>query len=296
MGPHRRTGWTLIELLVVLAIVALLLALLLPAVQKIREAANRLRCGNHLHQLALALHHYATDLGELPPCTTPGAPPQHTWVALLLPYLEAQPLAAHYHLDHPWDDPVNGPAVGTTLPLLLCPSAPGGRVVITGAGLRLGPVDYQPHYDVDPGLIATGLLGTWRGDNVGAMRWDRRRRLTDVTDGTAVTLLLVEDAGRPQLWRAGREVPGGWTPEAGWAAPDSNINLDGASADGTTFGGPRAINATNVHECYSFHPGGAQVVFADGHVRFLREDIPIALFAALVTRAGGEVVADAEEW
>ena len=114
-------------------------------------------------------------------------------------------------------------------------------------------------------------------------------RLAEITDGASQTILVTEHAGRPTLWRAGRPVPGIYAISAAWVAGTITYG-QGSSYDGATKPGPCAINCTNDREVYSFHPGGANAVFADGSVHFLQADLDIRTFARLVTRAGGEVV------
>ena len=95
--------------------------------------------------------------------------------------------------------------------------------------------------------------------------------------------------GRPQLWQGRKQVPNSWLSGGPWASRNLLWGR-GATWDGTAFFGPCAVNCTNDREVYSFHTGGANVVFADGHVHFLRESINIRVLARLITRAGGEVV------
>ena len=114
-------------------------------------------------------------------------------------------------------------------------------------------------------------------------------RLTDITDGPTYTILLTEVAGRPKLWRAGTASPDQTVAGGPWAGVHTGIILQGSSRDGATRPGLCAINCTNDHEVYSFHPRGANAVFADGSVRFLSADTSIRILAALITRAGGEV-------
>jgi prepilin-type processing-associated H-X9-DG protein len=120
-------------------------------------------------------------------------------------------------------------------------------------------------------------------------------RQTDLTDGTSSTLLVAEDADRPQLWRAGRPVPGSFSYGGPWASSANPVVISGASADGATVPGPCATNCTNDRQPYGFHPGGCNFLFADGSVHFLRAGMDMRVLAALATRAGGEVV-QAGDW
>jgi prepilin-type processing-associated H-X9-DG protein len=136
---------------------------------------------------------------------------------------------------------------------------------------------------VDLGLVD-------RADNYqGVLTKDYLTRFADVTDGASLTILVTEHAGRPKLWRAGRPIPGTYAIAAAWVASTHTFG-QGSTPDGATKLGPCAINCTNDREVYSFHPGGASAVFADGSVHFLNANIDIRIFARLVTRAGGEVV------
>lgn len=289
----QRQAFTLIELLVVIAIIITLMALLLPAIQRVREAANRMWCANNLRQLAIATHNYAKDHHRFPPCET-GGPNTASWVTLVLPYIEQQPVYALYNFSRGWDDPANQPAVSARIKLFICPSAPSDRDNRRG-DLVFGLCDYSPIFDVDPRLIAMGLLDPWRGNPLGVISYQQGARLADVEDGLSNTILIAEDAGRPLLYQAGQHV--GTTDVAGWASANAliPINLDGFSHDGVTQWGPCAVNCTNVHEVYSFHTRGANSVFADGHIQFLRSSLSIKIMAALVTRAGGEHV-NIDEW
>jgi prepilin-type processing-associated H-X9-DG protein len=115
---------------------------------------------------------------------------------------------------------------------------------------------------------------------------NRMTRLADITDGTSQAITYTEIAGRPQVWEMGRRVPGTLV-GCPWAA--RNLIWGAPSIAQRNFW-PCAINCTNYAEVYSFHPGGANAVFADGSVHFLKADINIRILAALVTRAGEEVV------
>jgi prepilin-type processing-associated H-X9-DG protein len=293
------------ELLVVIAILVVLLGLLLPAVQKVREAASRLRCQNNLKQIGLALHGFENSRGWLPPGAVFGPLPeagvrteaQHGCFPFLLPYLEQEALFKQYHWDVDFFDPANQSAVATQLVILQCPSAERDRVVsdqpegaFAGKGGVGACTDYSPVRGVDRGLADFGLIDRV-GDYQGALPENVLTRLTDITDGTSSTLLIVEDAGRPRLWRAGRYSPGPFAFGGPWASSVNPVLVSGASADGSGSPGPCALNCTNDRQVYSFHTGGANVLFADGSGHFLRAGIDIRVLARLATRAGGEVLA-----
>jgi prepilin-type N-terminal cleavage/methylation domain-containing protein/prepilin-type processing-associated H-X9-DG protein len=293
----KRHGFTLIELLVVIAIIAVLLGLLLPAVQKVREAANRMACANNLKQLGLALHNYHDDYRTFPPgqVMAPYArwTTNHGWAVFILPYIEQKSLYDAYHWEVNVADPLNLPVGSTQLKSFQCPSAEPNRFYTAGPGGHGACGDYAPTWYVDPdvvpALVKQGLIDL-PADHQGILTPNLMTRLSDITDGTSHTILLTEDAGRPRRWRAGR-LGDDQTVEGGsWYAFNSGIMLQGSSPDGTTRPGPCALNCTNERQVYAFHSGGANAVFADGSVRFLEASLSIRVLAALVTRAGGEVV------
>jgi prepilin-type N-terminal cleavage/methylation domain-containing protein/prepilin-type processing-associated H-X9-DG protein len=301
---RSRRGFTLIELLVVIAIIAVLIGLLLVAVQRVREAASRLSCKNNLHNIGLALHNFHDAHGWLPPgeidtgVSIPQIPTngQHACWAFILPYLEQEALARQYRRDVDFSHPLNQPAVTTQVKILQCPSAESNRVAIFAAtaafpGGKGACTDYGPIKAVGPGLLDSGLID--RVENrFGAMPPNTLTRLTDITDGTSNTILIAEDSGRPQLWRAGTQVPGGFAGGGGWGAWGNGFTVNGS--DGTPGPGPCAMNCTNDHAVYSFHPGGGNFLFADGSVRFLSAGMNIRVLARLITKAGGEVVSDSD--
>jgi prepilin-type processing-associated H-X9-DG protein len=122
-------------------------------------------------------------------------------------------------------------------------------------------------------------------------------KVMDVADGTSNSVMLTECAGRPNIWRAGRMTgsgEGNIANGAGWAHFENSYSFWGKNSDGTTpsdgrRSGPCAINCTNERQAYSFHPGGANILFGDGSVRLLANSVPTTTFMTLVTRAAGEV-------
>jgi prepilin-type N-terminal cleavage/methylation domain-containing protein/prepilin-type processing-associated H-X9-DG protein len=310
----RRPAFTLIELLVVIAIIAVLIGLLLPAVQKVREAASRIKCVNNLKQFGLAMQNYHDTMQTFPPAyvnkggsyLNSGFPFTHGFAPFILPYIEQQPLYNLYRWDLPQYVPENEPVFATQLKLFQCPSAPqqnryfaGGPFAYFGTKSACG--DYTNTLGVDPQLAQLGLVDTV-GDYRGALTNTPTPFISlspnptgtcfaDITDGTSATILLTEDAGRPKLWQAGKAGPDQVVTGGPWNHFKGEIILEGSTFDGMTQPGPCALNCTNNEEVYAFHTGGANAVFVDGHVRFLQVSMDVRNLARLITRAGGEVPA-----
>jgi prepilin-type N-terminal cleavage/methylation domain-containing protein/prepilin-type processing-associated H-X9-DG protein len=307
--PVRRQAFTLIELLVVIAIIAVLLGLLVPAVQKVRETAARLQCQNNLKQMGLALHGYHDTRQSLPPgylafvSYSDGATdtaPGWGWAAFILPYLEQDNL--HRAID--FSQPIaSTPAAQALVKLYLCPSDP------TPPGAFAMPDAFGKPVALAAPCSYAACVG---GDESeprdptgrGAFFRNSQTRLTDITDGTSSTLLVGERAwcNANGVWAGA--IPGavllrgGLNPNPGSAAASSpaatlvlaHSHLNNATTD----------TDAGLDDFSSRHTGGSNFLFADGSVHFIRSisgDNPDGTytsdgraFQALGTRDGGEIV------
>src|SRR5262249_34935961 len=200
--PRARRGFTLIELLVVVAIIAVLIGLLLPALQKVREATQRTRCENNLKQIGLGLHHYHDNLGSFPsgyldaPDASPGGRPPSTaiiqgwgWAVLLLPYLEQEPLARQINLKLQIEDPVFDNLRTNVLPLFVCPSdrATGVFPILDQQGTtvtRAATNSYAANFGQG------GEIGERPTQGNGLFLRNSRIAFKDITDGASNTFAI----------------------------------------------------------------------------------------------------------
>jgi prepilin-type processing-associated H-X9-DG protein len=263
----------------------------MPAVQKVREAASRSQCMNNLRQIGLALHNYHDPFRHLPPSDTTTPQRKHSWVAFILPFIEQSTLYNRYDFKANWFSPKNQQVVSAQLRLFQCPSVPIPDRTDPAFPSLPACGDYNATKNVATGLVSIGLVPPT--DLRGVMMTNQTCRLTDITDGTSNTILIAEDAGRPQLYTS-TAVPGGYAAGGGWADRRGPFTLSGSSLDGTMPFGPCSMNCTNDNEIFSFHTGGANLLFADGSVQYLHQAINIRTMAALITRSGNEPVSAAE--
>jgi len=281
----------------VIAIIGILVALLLPAVQAAREAARRISCQNNMKQLGVAIHNYH-DTHKSLPASRQGL---HTWGVKLLPYIEQQSLYDSYRQDKSWTHNLNQPAVSTPVKTYRCPSTPGRSVMDRFGNKKSATTDYAPVTGTTSRLASMGLIDR-PSSYGGAIVNNGYHGLQGILDGTTFTLMFAEDAGRPRHYIVGGKagpanrnpgggnlpVSGGRVRGAGWADTSNGIPLHGFTWDGLSAPGPCPVNCTNNNEAFAFHPTGLNIVMADGSVQFLSETISIRVYSALITRDGEE--------
>jgi prepilin-type N-terminal cleavage/methylation domain-containing protein/prepilin-type processing-associated H-X9-DG protein len=301
---RSRPAFTLLELLVVIAIIGVLLGLLLPAVQKVRESAARMSCQSNLKQIALATHAYHDAQRVLPVNSLPGTfgsygaqYPSWSWLARLLPYIEQGniyqianiPFATLYQ---------SRDATATQVKLFLCPSDPTSAAGPRSDAADLG-VFYEPYILAgqtnykgvsganwawgDPRWRNPGTNGSWDGLNRGdglfyRYDWTQPKTLLAITDGTSNTFMIGEDVPSKNHWCS-------W-PYANNAVGTCAIPPNARNADGSP------VDWWKWEYAYGFrssHPGGLQFAYADGSVHFVPNSIDLSLYRALATIQGGEL-------
>jgi prepilin-type N-terminal cleavage/methylation domain-containing protein len=290
----RPRGFTLIELLVVIAIIAVLIGLLLPAVQKVREAAARIKCANNLKQIGLALHSYENANSQFPPGYRDARPlaqagPGWGWHVFLLPFVEQSSLHAQIDPERTvfgggTDNTVPTSQTLTALPVFRCPADPGpptnanydGHATASYRGVGWS----RPQTAIGPkGLMITNI------DNPnGVLFRNSRTRTVDVPDGLSSTIFVAEvylDERRDKwggIWAGAnrKDQYGLWISGVYWAIDEDPFRLNGPDKWG--FCSP--------------HSSGVGALLGDGSVRFVGGSVDPRIPADMASRAGGEVVGE----
>jgi prepilin-type N-terminal cleavage/methylation domain-containing protein/prepilin-type processing-associated H-X9-DG protein len=327
--PSARRAFTLIELLVVIAIIAILIGLLLPAVQKIREAANRMKCSNNLKQLALACHNYHDVNGTLPRngsalhlldshnrgpqgqgtgCCGLNGTPRWSWIARSLPFVEQDNLALQGNIDIGNANTTGArAAVAAVLPVLTCPSdTTKPRTRTTSAdlgGITVAVTSYKGVSGSNWGQDFFGVTNNQdfstpyrnqgaNGSFNGLEKGDGMFWRSDIRDGS-MSFAAVTD-GLSNTYMIGEDVPEfiAWN---AWAYPNGAIGTCAIPPNtGVTI--PPLGAAAGFGQWptrYSFrsrHTGGLQFAMGDGSVRFVRDSIPLNVYRATASISGGEVI------
>lgn len=304
---RRRPAFTLVELLVTIAIMGVMTALLLPAVQSAREASRRTVCMNHLKQLSLATLNYAETHGALPRMwlSYRRAPwDNFSWRAELLPFMEEQALHDALDLQQTPISSVNRVSVAQHVATLQCPSAPNAPRQIRELGvdgmmqsnLSVGAHDFVAVFQVLSRSMHRSYpyRGIWNGhrelkfaeipsintvpmDETSAWQRSKPSKLRSAKDGRSKTVLLVEQAGKPAGHGSHANANEHEPSEGAWATCDY----------GTFFA--NGVNTHNYYDPFGFH-GGALAAMCDGAVVLLPESIPPEILVAIFSRDGNEIV------
>jgi prepilin-type N-terminal cleavage/methylation domain-containing protein len=315
--PRPRQGFTLIELLVVIAIIAILIGLLLPAVQKVREAANRTTCTNNLKQIGVAMHNYHGTFKKFPPGSraTDTNSCYENWAIAILPYMEQDALKNLYHDTKLNEDPLNNQVQTARVTIFVCPTDPDqftpihpyagpgvNQLYMPGSykgmeGLSDG-THYWDRYD-DAGTLVDAGHGNWRGvlHVTRANKSLGQERIDSIKDGTSSTILVGE-----YTTKTAQEHRGFW----GYSYWEWSLS----AVSTTTTGGPapyillpdilacKALETDNgsYSACKrgwsSLHPGIINFLMCDGSVQPISQSVDMRVLQALATIANGEVVGE----
>ena len=289
-SPRRSIcrGFTLIELLVVICTVGVLVALLLPGIQRVRESARRTTCASNLHQIGLGLNNYVSRNRSFPTgCVdcqwwNPERK-QHSWITSVLLDLENEHLVADYKMQSPYNSEANRLVAAHVLLVFLCPSTE----TTNRKGLTTGDVNGNGNWDPGDDLAYTDYGGIYgiegppyeppQGSKhfvadhaIGVMVHEIPTTLRAIRDGLSATALVGECTGRG----------GGLTEQSEWA--------NGQNVFAQYYTNP--INTTQNNELWSDHPGGGNLLFCDGHVKFFTEETDQSALNGVLTRAGRDHV------
>jgi prepilin-type N-terminal cleavage/methylation domain-containing protein/prepilin-type processing-associated H-X9-DG protein len=320
-SPRSRRGFTLIELLVVIAIIAILIGLLLPAVQKVRDAAARMSCQNKLKQLGLALHNFHDAFGKLPPGAQGSVFPNPnpagntttivgtSWIVFVLPQIEQENVYRLYDFSQAYNSVSNGVVGSNVIQSLYCPAGPDPKKYLDpNSNVTTNP---STHYYgiMGPGgpsdnfqLVINGRTytyrlgsaasnGAWSGhgmlshyvETTGSISTNRRVKFPEVTDGLSNTLMLGEISVTLPSTQTNQYRS--WIRgNNGGSGTTKNITYP---INSTFYNGSNNFNDISMG---SNHTGGCNFTMGDGSVRFINQSIDLLLLQASASMDSGEVV------
>ena len=314
----RRSAFTLVELLVVIAIIAILIGLLLPAVQKVRDSASKMACSNNLKQIGLAVHSY-NDASNSLPSNGPGdtynmSGPNWSWLAHILPFIEQNNL--YVTLNIPTANLGNQAALATPVKTFLCPADAASNGVPrqncadigNNGGLGVGNTNYKgvcgENWEWGNSSVWNPVTcATCPSPNNGSNGLDQGNGIFYRTDGIPgtnghgpLTLGIITDAdGTSNTFMIGEDIPAmnDW---CAWPYSNASVGTCAIPLNNATIAGqPGFANTGDWPDIYSFRSnhlsfGGANFAYADGHVSFINNNIAMATYRALATYNGAEVV------
>jgi prepilin-type N-terminal cleavage/methylation domain-containing protein len=287
----RGRGFTLIELLVVIAIIAILIGLLIPAVQKVREAAQRTQCQNNLKQLGLAMQTYHDANSTFPYLRSGGGQNRHTWALLILPYIEQgnvynvfkNPITGTNQTDgvnnFTSTDPTIVAALKSSVPTYFCPARRGSGSLSpldTGSTVMGQPSDYAACSGDTSTVPTSGVFYMVNSNHMGAVT-----KILDITDGSSNTILLGEK--HIQIGHINDPITDGVIYSG---AETQTYQRRGSGSNPLAISPSVAAN----NQFGSWHTGVCQFVFADGSVHALPNSTPGSTLALLANRADGQPI------
>ena len=302
---NLRNGFTLVELLVVIAIIGILIGMLLPAVQMVRESARRITCGNNIRQLGLSLHNYESAQGHLP---SGWAEDGYTWGIEILPFIEQVNLYNTIQRGASWTSGANEIAAATLVPIARCPTSPiTDHIDHNGVSDRV-PADYRANIGSnvrgDSGPALADSVSARDGDPNGVFWGCSRTKFGAVSDGLSNTVFIAESRTDPKFQKDGNS-------SDHWFIGSPNIDGfecgDGANGGGSGGGDYSEVVGSGIVEMNarisnpslhgalieislgSYHNGGMNVVLGDGSTHFISDEIETTAYRATFSRNGNEV-------